>query len=212
MHIYRLNWARRTSRGWCNEWDDTALQTQDSKFEPWWSEAEHATSRSRRLPTILNFYECGEETFCFFETLRPEWDTNTRSPTFQAGSFNHCTRTPPHIRYKIVNVKLQKHYFLLLLIFILKWAWLEMSLGCPERPTGHIIIYIRTLPGYPDAATLDHRRYNVCENWANNEPTTSVTLPSETDKPSRRVVANDGLSEPRSWSKQRYKSESQLLV
>ena len=27
--------------------------TQDSKFEPWRSEAEHATSRSRRLPTIL---------------------------------------------------------------------------------------------------------------------------------------------------------------
>ena len=50
---YRLNWARRTSWGWWNDWDDTVLQTQDSKFEPWRSEAEHATSRSRRLPTIL---------------------------------------------------------------------------------------------------------------------------------------------------------------
>ena len=49
---YRLNWARRTSCGW---WDDTALQTQDSKFEPWRSEAKHATSRSRRLPIILSF-------------------------------------------------------------------------------------------------------------------------------------------------------------
>ena len=28
---------------------------QDSKFEPWRSEAEHATSRSRRLRTILTF-------------------------------------------------------------------------------------------------------------------------------------------------------------
>ena len=27
MHIYKLNWARRTSRGWRDEWDDTALQT-----------------------------------------------------------------------------------------------------------------------------------------------------------------------------------------
>ena len=45
--IYRLNWARRTSWGWSDEWDDTALQTHDSKFE-------HATSRSRRLHTILN--------------------------------------------------------------------------------------------------------------------------------------------------------------
>ena len=52
---YRLNWARRTSWGWWDDWDDTVLQTQDSKFEPWWSEAEHATSRSRRLPTILTF-------------------------------------------------------------------------------------------------------------------------------------------------------------
>ena len=43
---YRLNWARRTSWGWWDDWDDTVLQTQDSKFEPWRSEAEHATSRS----------------------------------------------------------------------------------------------------------------------------------------------------------------------
>ena len=52
---YRLKWARRTSWGWWDDWDDTVLQTQDSKFEPWRSEAEHATSRSRRLPTILTF-------------------------------------------------------------------------------------------------------------------------------------------------------------
>ena len=52
---YRLNWARRTSWGWWDDWDDTVLQTQDSKFEPWRSKAEHATSRSRRLPAILTF-------------------------------------------------------------------------------------------------------------------------------------------------------------
>ena len=55
---YRLSWARRTSWGWWDDWDDTVLQTQDSKFEPWRSETEHATSRSRRLPTILTF-TCG---------------------------------------------------------------------------------------------------------------------------------------------------------
>ena len=44
----RLNWGRRTSLGW---WDDTVLQSQDSKFEPWRSEAKHATFWSRRLPT-----------------------------------------------------------------------------------------------------------------------------------------------------------------
>ena len=44
---YRLNWARGTSWEWWDERDDTVLQTQDSKFEPWRSEVEHATSRSR---------------------------------------------------------------------------------------------------------------------------------------------------------------------
>ena len=39
----------------------------------------------------------GEETLCFFETWRPEWGSNPRSPTFQAGSFNQCTRSPAHI-------------------------------------------------------------------------------------------------------------------
>ena len=29
---YRLNWARRTSAGWWDEWDDTALQKQDSEI------------------------------------------------------------------------------------------------------------------------------------------------------------------------------------
>ena len=64
---YRLNWARRTSWGWWDDWDDTVLQTQGSKFEPWRSEAEHATSRSRRLPTILTFTRgWGRNIFCFF--------------------------------------------------------------------------------------------------------------------------------------------------
>ena len=40
----------------------------------------------------------GEETFCFFETWRPEWGSNPPFQTFQAGSFNHYTRAPapPH--------------------------------------------------------------------------------------------------------------------
>ena len=52
----RLNWAKRTS-WWWDEWGDTALQTQYFKFKPWRSDAEHATSRSRRFPTISNQYE-----------------------------------------------------------------------------------------------------------------------------------------------------------
>ena len=33
----RLNWARRTSWEWWDEWEDTAFQTHNSKFEPWCS-------------------------------------------------------------------------------------------------------------------------------------------------------------------------------
>ena len=66
---HRLNWARRTSWGWWDDWDVTVLQTLDSKFEPWRSEAEHATSRSRRLPTILTFTRgWGRNNFYFFQT------------------------------------------------------------------------------------------------------------------------------------------------
>ena len=86
---YRLNWARRTSWGWWDDWDDTVLQTQDSKFEPWRSEAEHATSRSRRLPTILTFTR-GQ--FCFFQTA----ETGNRTPDsgVKGSGASHYPRAP----------------------------------------------------------------------------------------------------------------------
>ena len=75
---YRLNWARRTSWRWWDDWDDTVLQTQDSKFEPWRSEAEHATSRSRRLPTILTFTRgWGRNNFVSFKPPRPGTEPRT---------------------------------------------------------------------------------------------------------------------------------------
>ena len=83
---YRLNWARRTSWGWWDEWDDTALQTQDSKFKPWRSEVEHATSRSRRLPTIL--YEwMGKKHFCYFQTA--ETGKRTLNSSVKGSDANH---------------------------------------------------------------------------------------------------------------------------
>ena len=90
---YRLNWARRTSWGWWDDWDDTVLQTQDSKFEPWRSEAEHATSRSRRLPTILTFTRgWGRNNFCFFQTA----ETGNRTPDsgVKGNGANHYPRAP----------------------------------------------------------------------------------------------------------------------
>ena len=94
---YRLNWARRTSWGWWDDWDDTVLQTQDSKFEPWRSEAEYATSRSRRLPTILTFTRgWGRNNFCFFQTA----ETGNRTPDsgVKGSGANHYPRAPAHSR------------------------------------------------------------------------------------------------------------------
>ena len=82
---YRLSWARKTSWGWWDEWDTTAFQTQNSKFEPWRSEVPH---------NIDSLRVSGKETFCFFEAWRPEWGSNPRFPTFQLGSLNHRTRAP----------------------------------------------------------------------------------------------------------------------
>ena len=89
----RLNWARRTSWGWWDDWDDTVHQTQDSKFEPWRSEAEHATSRSRRLLTILTFTRgWGRNIFCFFQTA----ETGNRTPNcgMKCSCANHYPRGP----------------------------------------------------------------------------------------------------------------------
>ena len=88
---YRLTWARRTSWGWWDDWDDTVLQTQDLKFEPWRSEAEHATSRSRRLPTILTFTR-GWGRNSFFQTA----ETGNRTPNsgVRGSGANHHPRAP----------------------------------------------------------------------------------------------------------------------
>ena len=91
---YRLNWARRTSWGWWDDWDDTVLQTQDSKFEPWRSEAEHATSRSRRLPTILTFTRgWGRNIFVSFKPPRP--GTEPRTLAWKAAVLTTNLGPPP---------------------------------------------------------------------------------------------------------------------
>ena len=91
---YRLNWARRTSWGWWDDWDDTVLQTQDSKFEPWRSEAEHATSRSRRLPAILTFTRgWGRNIFVSFKPPRP--GTEPRTLAWKAAVLTTTLGPPP---------------------------------------------------------------------------------------------------------------------
>ena len=110
---YRLNWARRTSWGW---WDDTVLQTQDLNFEPLRSEAEHTTSRSRRLPTILTFTRgWGRNIFCFFQTS----ETGNRTPNSGVkGIVLTTTLGPPPV---VAYVASENYYpFILLVLDIIE--------------------------------------------------------------------------------------------
>ena len=72
---YRLNWPRRTG---C-----------EIRALAFWGRASYLSCK------IINLFKWARKKhFVFFETWRPEWVSNPRSPTFQAGSFNHCIRAP----------------------------------------------------------------------------------------------------------------------
>ena len=101
----RLNWAWKTSWGWWDDRDDTVLQTQDSRFEPWRSEAEHATSRSRRLPTILTFTRgWGRNNFVSFKPPRP--GTKPQTLAWKAAVLTTTLGPPPKSSVKAVHIKL----------------------------------------------------------------------------------------------------------
>ena len=102
---YRLNWVRRTSWGWWDECDDTALQTQDSKFEPWRSEIEYATSRSQILPTILNLNEwVGKKDFVY---LKLECQSGARARNLRLSKQRALTTAPGHRSMWITTVIIQ---------------------------------------------------------------------------------------------------------
>ena len=99
---YRLNWARRISWEWWYEWDDTVLQTQGSKLEPWRSEAEHATSRSRRLPAILSFTS-GRGRNIFVSFKPPRSRNEPRTLTWKAAVRTTTLGSPPMVTCKCIS-------------------------------------------------------------------------------------------------------------
>ena len=126
---YRLNWARRTSWGWWDDWDDTVLQTQDSKFESWRSEAEHATSRSRRLPTILTFTRgWGRNIFVSLKPPRP--GTEPRTLAWKAAVLTTTLGSPPCR----LNANLSTIWYIMLLFKLLIIA------GRPRQPAPRAMI------------------------------------------------------------------------
>ena len=57
IQLHRNDMKTKRTACWGDGCDDSALQTQDTKFEPWRSKAEQSTSRSHRFPAIVNHYE-----------------------------------------------------------------------------------------------------------------------------------------------------------
>ena len=146
---YRLNWARRTSWGWWDDWDDTVLQTQDSKFEPWRSEAEHATSRSQRLPTILTFTRgWGRNNFVSFKPPRP--GTEPRTLAWKAAVLTTTLGPPP---CSAVEAKMQYMYMFTFKVSRYFWFWKDAyglrHCQCTKRPTCRLAARISHLsPSY----------------------------------------------------------------
>ena len=87
------NWGRRTFWGWWDEWGDTALQTHDSKFKPWASDTEYATSWSRRLFTILNLYEWAGKKH--FVSLKLEGQSGVRTRDLRLSKPGALTAAAP---------------------------------------------------------------------------------------------------------------------
>ena len=122
---YRLNaCARRTSRGWRDEWDViAAIQTQGSKFESWRSETEDATSLSHGgYPTILNLYDMsGEETFA---SLKPEClQSGTGARNLRISRQPAFTTAPvAPVLLRCGNMAQQHHIFE---TYIFLWNWLH---------------------------------------------------------------------------------------
>ena len=124
MCTYRLNWARRTSWAWWDDWDDTVLQTQVSKFEPWRSEAEYATSRSRRLPAILTFTRgWGRNIFVSFKPLSP--GTEPRTLAWKAAVLTTTLGPPPFYQWMPINICKQLYLTTCWLLLCCKRKWFK---------------------------------------------------------------------------------------
>ena len=115
-----LSWVMKTSWGWWDEWDDTALQTQGLKFATWRSESEHAISRSRSLPTILNLYEwTGKKHFVY---LKLEGQSGVRTcdlRLLKQAALTIAPGHPPwrsadHRRFRLCNVNYKKIWIFIL--------------------------------------------------------------------------------------------------
>ena len=90
---YRLNWARRTSWGWWDDWDDTVLQHKIRNSSPGGLRPSTLPLGHGGSPQYWLSHVDGEETFfCFFQTA----ETGNRTPNsgVKGSGANRYPRAP----------------------------------------------------------------------------------------------------------------------
>ena len=164
---YRLNWARRTSWGWWDEWDDTVLQTQDLKFVPWRSEAEHATSQSQRLPAILRFTRgWGRNIFVSFKPPRPE--TEPRTLAWKAAVLTTTLGPPPsQVSTLFISVDMWRLYNYVAILSFRLWQlftvheWLQFLEDKLFEFDEHIVVIV-SIKIIPKSGIFSIANMNLC--------------------------------------------------
>ena len=89
---YRLNWTRRTTWGWWDDWDDTVLQTGFEIQSPAvWGRARYLSVTEAPHDTDFHTW-MGKKHLCFFQTA----ETGNRTPNsgVKGSGANHYPRAP----------------------------------------------------------------------------------------------------------------------
>ena len=94
MCTHRLNWARITSWGWWDDWDDTVLQTQDSNSSPGGLKPSTLTLGHGGSPQYWLSHVDGEETF-FVSLKPPSPGTEPRALAWKAAVLTTTLGPPP---------------------------------------------------------------------------------------------------------------------
>ena len=108
---YRLNWTRRTSWGWWDEWNATVLQTQDSKLEPWRSKGRARYLSVTEAPHNTEFHTwMGKKHVVSFKPPRPwieprtlAWKAAVLTTTIGPPPSNWITRRKRGLRQTAVT-------------------------------------------------------------------------------------------------------------
>ena len=95
----RLNWARRTSWGWWDDWDNTGFEIQ---ILAGWGRARYLSVTEAPHNTDFHTW-MGRNIFCFFQTAAT--GNRTLNSGVKGSGANHYPRAPPGTHLHLSEVK-----------------------------------------------------------------------------------------------------------